>query len=360
MRAWVVLLALAAFVMATAVPATAKVPKVPKGWIGMLADDPVFDEDVSLGRELRAMRRAGVQTLRVPFYGARAQPSETGPLGLAHEDEIVLSAAKARLRVLPTVLTVPNWGRETNSELFSGPTAKGLDFYARYVRALVARYGPKGTLWTEHPEVIAMPVRKWQLWNEPLTRAFWFEGSRNAAYIALLRAATPAIRAADPRAKVVLGGLVSGTGLRTVYQQGARELFDEVAIHPFTFKVSNVLRLVGGARQAMIENGDRAKPILLTEVAWPSAYKKVPNRSSYGFEVTEREQATKVRSAFRQLARYRKRLKISGVVWASWLSIDRGTFVFNYSGLRRLTPGKRVVNKPGFFAFRKVARELTK
>jgi hypothetical protein len=225
----------------------------------------------------------------------------------------------------------------------------------------VQRYGSTGSLWREHPEVLSAPVRKWELWNEPEGVTFWYESTRSDDYVRLLRSASPAIHAADPRAKVVLGGIVNGGDpLRFLYDQGTKDLFDEVAIHPFTYKVSNLLRLVRLARDLMKERGDGRKPISLTEISWPTAYQRVPRGNAFGFEVTKREQARRIRTAFRALARYRKRYGISNVIWASWLSRDTGSYSFNYAGLRHLGSRGRITNKPGYYAFRKVARELNR
>lgn len=337
--------------------------KVPKHFFGVLADGPVFSEEVDLDRELRAMRSAGVQVVRTPFYGDRVQSSPSAPLSLASTDPLVLAAARAGVRVLPVVLSVPPWARRTPGIQFSGPTAgAGRDFYVAYLRALIRRYGPGGSLWLEHPELIERPIRRWQVWNEPEGLRFWHEPPRIEQYVKLLRVASPAIRKLDPGAKVILGGLVSEgrRNLKRIYALGARKLFDQVAIHPFTFGVPNVLRLVRRTRKVMGANGDAAKPIALTEVSWPTAYKKIPKERAYGFEVTEREQALRVDQVYRTMARHRKELSISTVAWASWMSVDRGVYPFDYSGLRRLTRGNQVVRKPGYFAFRKVARALSR
>ena len=42
-----------------------------------------------------------------------------------------------------------------------------------YLAALVERYGPDGTFWTDHPELPKHPLREWQIWNEPHLPAYW-------------------------------------------------------------------------------------------------------------------------------------------------------------------------------------------
>src|SRR5258707_9593204 len=68
--------------------------------------------------------------------------------------------------------------------------------YARIVGDLVNRY--KG-----------MGVHVYEVWNEPNNAAFWPSGPDAREYTALLKAARPAIRAADPTAWVAMAGLMN-------------------------------------------------------------------------------------------------------------------------------------------------------
>lgn len=90
------------------------------------------------------------------------------------------------------------------------------------------------------------PGTTWEIWNEQNHAYFW-QGTQ-AEYMALLKAAAPAIHAADPYATVLLGGLAwrgttAGLGsadesahawLRRAYRMGLRGLVDGVAVHPYT------------------------------------------------------------------------------------------------------------------------------
>src|SRR3712207_8666952 len=87
-----------------------------------------------------------------------------------------------------------------------------------------------------------------------------------------LRAAHGAIKAADPGAQVVMAGLTnrSWEDLARMYRAGARGTFDAAAIHPFSRRVTNVLKIVELARREMRRRGDARKPLLLTEISWTS------------------------------------------------------------------------------------------
>jgi hypothetical protein len=106
----------------------------------------------------------------------------------------------------------------------------------------------------------------------------------------------------------------------------------------------------------MRDHGDARKPLLATEVSWPSA--KGRTSRPYGFEVTEAGQAQRVRAALAALAKARKRLRLGGVFWSTWMSYDRDpVYSFDYAGLRRFRDAQ-VVDKPAFTAFRDEATAL--
>ena len=88
-----------------------------------------------------------------------------------------------------------------------------------------------------HPPVPRLPVRHWQIWNEPsVPRYFVVKGGFAKPYVRLLAAAYRAVKAADRGATVVTAGLpnFSWRDLQSLYGAGLRGHFDVVAVHPFT------------------------------------------------------------------------------------------------------------------------------
>lgn len=351
--------ALVAALVAFGVLAAPAAAKVPPGWVGMLAEPPLFDKDVKLDQELRVMSNARVGTVRIAFYGWESQSVKNGPIDLSRSDRLILQAAKRGLRVLPVLLGSPSWGRLHPEVDFSAPSAEGRYAYAVLCHAFVERYGPGGSLWAEHPEVKAVPVTQWQIWNEPHSEKFWYETPRLKGYAQLLEDAYRVIKEVDPKATVIMAGF-PGDGskpLQRLYELGAGDFFDAVASHPFTFQVENVKELLLRYRRVLAAHKDLEKPIYVTELSWPSAYGKT--KHPYGFEVTEAEQAVKVRQAYAMLARQRKRLNIAGAYWSSWLTKDRpATYSFHYAGLRRLNRDGSVTAKPAYRAFVDVIRRI--
>ena len=337
-------------------PAAVAKRSVPQGWLGVIADGPMTHEDASVDREWDLMASSGVEGVRTAFYWPNVQREEGVPPDFARFDAVVLSAARRGLPVLPIVTGTPGWAGERRGDETSPPRDPGL--YADYLRALVARYGPRGTLWAERPEVTARPIRAWQIWNEPNLTRYWSRQPFARSYVKLLEAAHGALAAADPGARVVLAGLPneSWTALRKVYKAGGKRYFDAVALHPYTGKPRDVVRLAELARKEMRRFRDARKPIWITELSWPAA--KGKTRNTTGFETTDKGQAGKLRDGIRLLARARKRLRIQRVFWYTWLSEEGSPNSFDYSGLRRVRGGK-VVSAPALDAFRDAARRLT-
>jgi hypothetical protein len=338
-----------------AAPASAGARQVPQGWLGVVADGPMTSSNDPRDAEWDMMAASGVESIRTAFYWPTAQPSESAPPDLAHWDSIVLAAAKRHLPVLPIVAGTPRWAGTRPGDETSPPRDPAL--YGNLLRTLVARYGPAGSLWVEHPDVPAEPIRAWQIWNEPNLTRYWSRQPFARSYVKLLKAAHAALKSADPGAKVILAGLPneSWVALRQVYKAGGRKLFDAVALHPYTGKPRNVIKLAEFARREMRRHHDPRKPIWITELSWPAAKGKTKNTT--GFETTDKGQAKRLREGLKRLARARKRLRIERVYWYTWLSREGSPNSFDYSGLRRIRNGQEI-DAPALDAFRDAARKI--
>ena len=212
------------------------------------------------------------------------------------------------------------------------------------------------TFWGEHPELTAMPLRTWQIWNEPNITRYWSKQPFAGTYVRLLRAARTAIKAADPGAHIVLCGLAnfSWIALRAIYRAGGHGLFDIGAVHPFTSTPRLAVKIVRYNRIVMRKNGDGRKPIMVTELTWSSA--KGKTRNTFGWETTERGQAKRLTEAYRRMASARRSLGISRVYWYTWLTPDANSpNSFDWSGLRKLRDGVGA-DKPALRAYRTMAR----
>lgn len=347
--------ALLAVALAPAAPASAA--KAPRAFFGVIADGPLLaDDGARLPAETKRMRSSGVGSVRVAVYWPFVEPVP-GAFNVAGLDHLVESAAKAGLDVLPVPQMTPGWAAEDHTDGASPP--KDPATFASFLTRLVDRYGPGGTFWAEHPGLKARPIRQWQVWNEPDIGKYWNpKGAWAPAYVALLKPAYTAIKAADPKAKVVVAGVTnkSWEDLDRIYAAGGGKWFDIAAVHPFSATVPNVLKIVGLARKTMAKHGDAKKPLALTEISWSSAGKKATS-ISYGWETTERGQATRVADVVAGLAKRRAKDRLAGFWWYTWLSPAVGSkFSFDYGGLLRLS-GEKAVAKPALKAYASAAKK---
>ncbi len=145
-------------------------------------------------------------------------------------DQMVNTLDSIGVRILFSVVKAPAWARDSNVE--DGPPA---DFqtYANFVGALAQRYRGR--------------VDAYEIWNEQNLRREWNSRSHPisaAQYMEMLRLAYNAIKAADPAAIVVSGGLAP-TGfndgvnaiddrvyLQGMYANGLARYSDAIGAHP--------------------------------------------------------------------------------------------------------------------------------
>jgi hypothetical protein len=346
---------LAAVIAALCLPAGAAAA-VPRDFFGVMANGPLDAPTFALDAESAAMRSAGVQTERMEIAWDLVE-AQKGQYDFALTDRKVLAAARAEIDVLALIVRSPAWAARHPGQPFSSPRDPA--DYAAFAQVLVARYGPGGTLWAEHPEVAARPVRTWQVWNEPNLAVYWSEQPFMRRYARLLGAAYAAIKRADPGSTVVMAGLAnfSWRDLERLFAKGGATLrFDVAAVHPFSGRPSNAVKIVGLNRKVLDRHGAKRKPIWLTELTWSSAKGK-KQKLTQNWETTEAGQALRLRQAYRLFVRARHALRLERIYWYTWVTIDRDSpNSFDYSGLRTQRADGSVVDKPAASAFRAVVR----
>ena len=125
-----------------------------------------------------------------------------------------------------------------------------------------------------------MPIRAWQIWNEE--NSIWYtEPVSVSDYAKLLKLSSKAIKAADPGATVVIGGLYgrpklpktlsANSFLKRLYKvKGIKSSFDAVGLHPYAHDVKDLRTLIVGIRSIMKKARDGRTPLWLTEFGWGS------------------------------------------------------------------------------------------
>jgi hypothetical protein len=369
------ILAISLLAVAAAPAEAAKPKKVPSTFMGTVADGPLLENPaVDFAAQLDTMVTSGVQTMRTVFNWSGAQPYESFdevpeeqrerfrdengvPTDYSAIDAFVAGAAARRIAVLPVVMICPPWAARHPGRLNSPPTDP--QEYAAFAAALVRRYGTNGSFWSEHPELVAQPIRYWQIWNEPSFKVFWSDQPFADDYVELLRNARIAIKGTDESARIVLAGLPnkSWTALEKIYKAGGRRLFEVAAFHPFTAKVDGVKTILERDRKVMRKYHDSRKPLWVTELSWTAA--KGKTSVQYGNEATERGQAKKLTDAYRMLARQRGKMRIGRVYWYTWLTRDKQTdYPFDWAGLSKVMSDGSVRAKPALRAYKRTALAL--
>jgi hypothetical protein len=347
------LIAAALLLAPAALPAGAAAP--PQGFFGVMVNGPLDSAGVDLDAQAAGMTAAGVQSWRVELAWDRIEP-QRGQYDWADADRKVLAAARHRIDVLGLAIRAPAWANGGSPDPFVPPEAPA-DF-AGYLRALIGRYGPSGSLWAEHPDVPRRPVRTWEIWNEPNLGVYFRAQPFAQPYAALLRAAYPAVHGADAGATVLMASMAnySWRDLATLLKvKGPRLRFDAAGAHPFSGRPTNALKIVRLNREVLDRRGYGSVPMWLTELTWSSA-KGRKSPLTQNWETTEAGQAQRLRDIYRLLLRDRARLKLARVFWYTWATVDDGSAnSFDYSGLLQARPDGTFRDKPALAAFRAVA-----
>ena len=306
--------------------ATAAGPPAPRGFVGLVSDDAFWatDADPTRVRTMATIAGTGAGVLRQSFYWSLIEP-QPGKYDFKLHDEFVVAAARENLTILPILFDPPAF---RSARPASGarrgiyPPANYSDF-AVFAAALVRRYGPGGDFWAAHPELPQLPIRSWQVWNEPNIPAYWPTGPNPAEYAVMLRTVAGGIRAVDPGAKVVTAGLnESELGIKLVpflngmYRAGAKGSFDVLALHPYAPGSDLVMAQVSRAVRELRRNGDPART-LVTELGWATG-----SRSRRALVVSEAGQSSLIRRTLAELARYRGRLRLDGVFYFNWRDVS--------------------------------------
>jgi hypothetical protein len=218
----------------------------------------------------------------------------------------VADALTARgVRVVWVIVGAPAWASMNGTA--GGPPADP-SVYAAFVGAVAARMGAS--------------VSAYEIWNEEDLARFWGAPPDPVRYAQILAATYPVVKAANPGALVLFGGLTGNDYhyLQRAYDAGAGGFFDAVAVHtdiPCELRRPGLfVRDPGGqisrwsflgyrsVRATMLAHGDD-KPIWMTELGWAVSDALCPIGVWAGLKrtgVSEGTQAADLADAFACLA----------------------------------------------------------
>jgi hypothetical protein len=239
-------------------------------------------EDVD--RALDLMSASSVSTVRILVPWAGVQPAQD-VFDWGSVDTMVNAAAARNMGVLAVLNSTPAWTVAPGVPALSGQPASAAA-YGDFAGLVAERYHGR--------------IGAYEIWNEQNAVTF-LSPPDPAAYTDLLKAAYPKIKAADPSATVVTGGLASvfSFGSLTVgpaefvsrtYVAGAKNYFDAVAYHPYNYtqKFSeggsyplSAINEVAAIHQVMVDNGDGGKKIWATEYGEPTSATDEVGQAAY-------------------------------------------------------------------------------
>jgi GH35 family endo-1,4-beta-xylanase len=279
------------------------------------------------------MREAGVGWVRTDFFWHLIEP-RPGAFDWGRYDAFVNAAARRSIDVLGILDYSAGWAsRDPGGRDLKYPP-KSLDEFLRYARATVSRY---------------RSVTHWEVWNEPDHPGFW-KGSVSE-YAELLAETYRVIKAVNPAARVLVGGLAQGgphdpAFLDKLLQGCGRlgaECFDILAFHT-NFKSPDEIRAQFRANARSLDRHGQPRPIWVTE----SSYTSDPGHQTLpGYRDGEPGQARYIRDVLPLTLS----LGAEVVVWAGLTDYSEGDGPYAASGLLRgdYRP------KPSFDAYRAVA-----
>src|SRR5215211_3493058 len=292
--------------------------RAPSDFVGMTSDDLLSAAGPYQSDALARQHAAGVRLIRQTFNWSWVEYAP-GRYDFGRYDSYVAQTAAHGIRVLPVLFSPPTWRRRVNGRTACPPWH--LSDMAAFARMLVQRYGSNGLLWRLRPDLPKLPIRSWQIWNEPNLKLYWCGRQNARQYVSMLRVVGRAIKRADPKAEIVSAGLPNsklqtavplGRYLRQLYRHHARRWFDTLAINSYAKDRRELGTLLRSIRRTMNRRRDRRARIWLTELGWGDV--GPPHR----FIVGSSGQASRIRTAFSYIGKHRKRLRLRGVVYYSW------------------------------------------
>jgi Cellulase (glycosyl hydrolase family 5) len=254
-----------------------------------------------MDEQLNSVQESGASVMRVDVGWGSLQQSSASTYEswyLAKLDLLVEGAQARGIKLLLTLQGTPCWASSAPESLKEGCAGawweRGVQTYAptnpaTYATALaflVKRYQQR--------------VYAWEIWNEPNLAEFWKAAEPAAAYVALVKAAYPAAKAADPLTTIVAGAVSQSDYEFTekLYADGIKGYFDAFSIHPYSENASPTAARSGvrysfidgvpKIREVMLANGD-SSPLWITETGYSTSTTR--NGPAWTDGVSEAEQA---------------------------------------------------------------------
>jgi polysaccharide biosynthesis protein PslG len=233
-------------------------------------------EEWVIQRSLQLVREMGADTI-VEFFPWAYIESQQGVYDWQQADRIMRHAENQGIKVIARLGYVPAWARLQENSTLNYLPDESFDDFGRFVATFAERYA--GT------------VEQIIIWNEPNLAFEWgYRPVNPQDYVRLLQAVYPLAKAANPNLMILAGALAptmepvgSPNGLQDtlylerMYQAGAANYFDALAVHTYGFamppQAEPAPNLLNFRRAEMLfeimqRYGDADKPVYITESGW--------------------------------------------------------------------------------------------
>jgi polysaccharide biosynthesis protein PslG len=216
------------------------------------------------------IKASGIPAVRVYLEWNLIEPNP-GEFDWSTADSLVMGAVDRGLTVLGLLTYTPQWAVPPEARDLVHAAPADAKTWGNFVAHVAQRY--RGV------------IHNWEIWNEPNIDDSFAPAPDLALYSAMLRESYAAIKATDPDSVVITGGTSPAvdiptemspvTFLRGVYDHGAGDSFDAVAMHPYSSPdllstvglegTSNSNRAIKEVTDLMASRGQSGKQIWFTE-----------------------------------------------------------------------------------------------
>lgn len=229
-----------------------------------------------LNAYFESLKALGTKWVRWDVDWSVVQPDNSATYRWTEIDRVALAAKNFGINSLGIITYTPKWARlsSCSTELKCSPA--DLAAFGRFAAQTALRY--KDT------------ISFWEIWNEPniaYSRRWGIEANVKK-YADILKIAYTEIKKVNPSAFIIGGSLAASgdeadgslsplTFMNGLYVSGAREYFDAISLHPYTYPASpnyiapwNHWQEMLPIRDLMVKNNDEAKKVWITEYGAPT------------------------------------------------------------------------------------------
>lgn len=277
--------------------------------IGLCEDYP--EESTTLEgirKDMEFLKKSHIDLLRISFGWDAIESVKDQYDWLFWDDFVRIAVEEYGITLIPYVCYMPRWNStkpEDNNWFWNYPPVDPGQF-GEFMKALVTRYKKY--------------IKTWELWNEPDIWVYW-QGTPEQ-FAGMIRIGAQAVKEADPKARVVLGGVAySEEFLAKMFRDyGLSPWIDVVNMHNYfeTWSprpVEDIDDHIAAVSEVIRQYG-RQQPLWMAEVGYSTFRqgRKVSNDYTawYDYEHTPDYQAVDL---FKRLSLIVSTEKISAVAW---------------------------------------------